>query len=212
MKKGIIGAVLGVVALTTIVAGTSNVPVSALSFFGLEIDLAEPTQPLMHPKSAITITSNSKLAHSLKTQDSLDDGCLQYSNHEYEVCVAYIFNASLADLLPYYTYTHSPNKELANSVSYRLDSRYTGQANSLLRSRVASWPSGNMDVGIPSIKILSIHANLTANTATLITEESWKVRTESGQVVFQETDVHHAITLQRVPSYLLHKWIVSSMQ
>src|SRR3981081_797692 len=119
MKRGIAGTMVGVLAISVIVVATSNVPASALSLFGFEINLAEPAHIQQRPKSTNT-TNNLAPTHGNNVQNPSDDGCLQYANHEYEVCVAYIFNASLADLSPYYKYIHSLDSSLASFVSYRL--------------------------------------------------------------------------------------------
>lgn len=159
------------------------------------------------------VAASSAPASALSTSAThgTNNSCLQFTNHEYEVCTAYIFNSSLADLLPYYEYAHSPNGALSSFVQYRLGSRYTGQAYNVITNRVASWPMGDLDVGVPKIKILSVHSSLATNTATLKTEETWKIKTESGAVVYREKHAVHAITMQRVPSYILHKWVVTNI-
>lgn len=143
---------------------------------------------------------------------STADACLHYTNHEYEVCTAYIANSSLAVLLPYYAYANSTNSSTAGYVSYRLDQRYTGQANMLIRNRVALWPNGSHDVALPYISINSVTSSVAANTATLHTVETWRVTDERGHVIFQEANRAHTITMQRVPSYVLHKWVVTNIQ
>lgn len=138
--------------------------------------------------------------------------CAHYSGHVYEVCTAYLANSSLAVLVPYYKYATSSNGTLARYVSYRLGSRYTGQAKNVIVQRVKGWPTGTHDVAVPVIKILSVHSSLTTNTATLQTEESWKVTTKSGRVIYRETNRHHTVTMHRVQSYLLHKWVVTNLR
>ena len=141
-----------------------------------------------------------------------ENTCAQFTNHEYEVCTAYIFNSIFADLVPYYKFAMSDNASLARLVSFHLDSRFTGQANQLVRQRVAGWPSGEKDVDVPVIKILSVNASLADNSATLRTQETWLVTDQSEHVVFQETDAFHTITLSRVQSYVLHKWVVTDIE
>lgn len=162
--------------------------------------------------SIVATTDELSQLISQATAQLPDNACLQFSNHGYEVCTAYILNASIADLLPYYTFIHSSNVGLSRFVAYRLGSRYTGQAYDAIANRTASWPAGTMTVGVPDIHILSVTANLATNVAQLTTEESWEVRSESGQIVYQEVAVHHTIIMNRTPSYLLHKWVVSAIQ
>lgn len=138
--------------------------------------------------------------------------CLQVTNHEYEVCTAYIANSSLAVLVPYYKYAHSSNATLQRYVTYRLSSRYTGNAYNLIVSRVGSWAPGEYDVEAPHIAITSVNSSLPTNTATLVTHESWTVTDRYGRIVYQENNAQHVITMQRVPSYILHKWVVTSIQ
>jgi hypothetical protein len=191
MRKRVIGGITAAAMVFVVAAGGSA---SALNLFGHNISTS--------PQSATTTAS--------QTSD-LAQPCLRFQNHEYEVCTAYVANASLAVLLPYYEYAKSPNSTLARYVTYRLGSRYTGGAYQKIVNRVATWPIGNHDVAIPSIAIMSVASNLQTNTATLVTRESWKVTTESGQVIYQEVNKQHSIIMQRVPSYLLHKWVVTSI-
>lgn len=148
------------------------------------------------------------------SQDNEDQShpCLQLSNHEYEVCAAYVANSSTAVLVPYYKYARAnDNVSLQRFVTYRLGSRYDAQAYATMKTRVASWPAGKHDVNVPHIKILSVHADLQANTATLITQETWTVTDKNDAVIYQETDQQHTVTMRRVPSHVLHKWIVTSI-
>jgi hypothetical protein len=186
---------------------TSSASASAFSLFGFTISAA--------PQSQNTVSdSNAKSAVNTFLSDAeqeINNSCHQYSNHQYEVCFAYIYNSSLTDLVPYYKYVHSSSNSLARYVSYRLGSRYVGLANQTIASRVAYWPPGNFEVSTPSIRILAVHANLAANTATLHTMETWKVTTQAGRVVYTETDTPHTINMKRVPSYVLHKWVVTEI-
>ncbi|HET6924330.1 MAG TPA: hypothetical protein VFH39_00685 [Candidatus Saccharimonadales bacterium] len=149
---------------------------------------------------------------SIDTGSTTWQTCAHYTNHVYEVCSAYILNAAHADLQPYYKYVHDPNSSVAGFVSYRLGSRYTGGAQRLITQRVANWPSGVNEVDGPDIRILSVTSSLQHNRATLATEESWTVRSASGAVLYQENHVRHTVTMARVPSYLLHKWVVTDIR
>lgn len=185
-----------VIALAVVLGASGTT--SALSIFGFSF----PSVNSSSTRSASTSTA---------TATSTEQACLHYANHVYEVCTAYIANASLGALLPYYEFARSSNPLLADLATHHLGSRYTGQAHNLITNRVAAWPAGEADVSLPDIRILSVHSNLKTNTATLYTEESWKVMTESGRVLFEETNARFRITMHRVPSYILHKWVVTNI-
>jgi hypothetical protein len=137
--------------------------------------------------------------------------CLRFTDHEYEVCSAYIANASLAVLVPYYKYANTGDG-WTRYVTYRLGSRYIGRAHDQIQSRVASWPTGTNEVDAPHIEIMSVTSSLTTNIATLVTKESWRVQSSDRTVLYQEVDQQHVIMMQRVPSYILHKWVVTDVQ
>lgn len=198
-----------VVALVTVLGASA--PVSAFSIFGFNFGSTQPaaseqTQAATDPQQEVDNFLNDIIANTDVNT------CLQFTNHEYEVCTAYIFNSAMADLVPYYKFANSTNTSLARFVSYRLDSRYSGPANSLIRDRVVGWPTGEFDVDVPSIKILSINSSLANNSATLQTIETWRVADDSGNTMYAETNAYHTITMARVQSYVLHKWVVTSMQ
>lgn len=214
MAKGRFGLIGGSVALAVLLASTA--PASAFSFFGLNLGSS-------HAVTTGSAASNSQqLQSGISTQaqqflngmigDASENTCFQWQNHEYEVCTAYIFNSVFADLVPYYKYANSTDASAARFVNYRLGSRYVGQANQLIRDRVASWPMGNYDVDVPSIKILSVNSDLAANSATLRTRETWRVADENHNVIYQEEGMYHTITMARVPSYVLHKWVVTDIE
>ncbi len=159
--------------------------------------------------SGITNNTMSKMAVATS---ATEHPCLRATNHEYEVCSAYVGNSSLAVLVPYYKYANSTNASSAGYVSYRLGQRYVGAANTLLTQRVKAFGVGTNNVSVPTIKILSVSSNLPNNTATLVTQESWLVRSKAGTVVYKETSARHVVTMNRVPSYVLHKWVVSDIR
>ncbi len=192
-----------------------SVPASALSLLGIQ--LGSP------PASAETETANDQQTQSGISdsaanflndivQNANENTCLAFMDHEYEVCTAYIFNSSISVLVPYYDFAKNDNASVARAVSYRLDSRYTGQANALIRARVSQWATGTYDADLPLIRILSVNASLAANKATLRTQETWVVADEHGNVVYREDNAYHTITMARVPSYLLHKWVVTNIE
>lgn len=190
-RSGVAGVVIGLLLAVGI-----TVPASALSLFGHTIGTS-----FQGSTTAATTTQGTNTAQA----------CLHYTNHTYEVCYAYIVNSSLGALLPYYSYAHSGDPLLADAVAFHLNERYVGQANTVVTNRVAGWPAGSTDVGLPDIRVTSVTSSLATNTATLHTVESWKVTGENGQVLFQESNVPHTITMHRVPSYILHKWVVTNI-
>lgn len=192
MKKILVASI---VSLALAIVPLSATPASALSwsdFFGGSSSAQTATQPAV---------------------DETDDEhpCLRATNHEYEVCTAYIANASAAVLVPYYKYANSTDGWQRFS-TYRLSSRYVGDAYMTIQDRTASWPSGVHEVSVPDIHIVSVDSDLADNTATVVTRESWKVTDQTGQIIYQEMDQSHTITMQRVPSYVLHKWVVTNIQ
>lgn len=189
MYKSVMGVAVGMMAAVMLMAGGGA---SALNLFG----------------NTITVQPSPQVAQA---SDQARHDCVQFKNHEYEVCTAYVLNASLETLWPYYAYNTSGNSTLAGFVTYRLGLRYTGQAHDVLTQRVASWPQGSHDVAVPDIDIVSVDSNLSADTATLQTKESWLVTDGGGHVIYQENATPHAITMHRVPSYVLHKWVVSDI-
>jgi hypothetical protein len=145
-------------------------------------------------------------------------GCAHFSRHQYEVCYAYLVNDSLLARVPYYQVGRQP--VLGPPVLARLKSRYYGPARHFLIDQTKGWPR-HVDVSVPSIRIagsISVSANLA--TATIHTVETWLVRSEpragsnSGRVLFAETNARHTVSLQRTPTILclvgdcLHKWVV----
>ena len=155
--------------------------------------------------SSTSITDSSSATNTLKQ-------CLKFQGHIYEVCTAYIVNSQLGALLPYYKYAHSGNISAGKVVSDHLEKRYTGQARQIIVNRIRPWPITEYNVATPAIRIIAVTSDLVNNTATLTTEETWQVRSAAGKVVFQENNVRHTIQMQRMPSYLLHKWVVTSIQ
>lgn len=214
MVKGRIGLISGGMALAVLLASTA--PASAFSLFGINLGSS-------HIVSAVSQAStDQQMRDGISTQSQQflngiignadENTCFQWQNHEYEVCTAYIFNSVFADLVPYYKYANSNDASAARFVNFRLGSRYVDQANELIRDRVASWPLGNYDVDVPTIKILSVNANLATNSATLRTQETWRIADPNHNLIYQESGMYHTITMARVPSYLLHKWVVTAIE
>lgn len=214
MGKGRLGIISGGVALIVLLG--SRVPVSAISIFGLNFSASRPTPAIAQTSTDQQMENGiSKQAESFLNDmvaNANENTCFRYTNHEYEVCTAYLFNSSFADLVPYYKYANSANASAARFANYRLSSRYIGQANEVIRERAAKWPTGDYDVDVPGIKILAVNSSLATNTATLRTQEYWRVTDGNGNVVYLESGMYHNITMARVPSYLLHKWVVTDLE
>lgn len=138
--------------------------------------------------------------------------CLHISRHQYEVCTAYVANASYLARLPFYKFGHSANADLARTFKQHLESRYTGAARAQIERQTANWPSPDeLDVYLPSIHIDSVTVAADLSTATLTTHETWLVRTERGTTLLSERNAPHTIVLARVRGLLLHKWIVTAI-
>ena len=158
-----------------------------------------------------TISTPATKAVSTSYADS-DHPCLHAGNHEYEVCTAYVANSSLAVLVPYYKYAHSKNAATVRYVTYRLGSRYQDDAYVTITSRTAGWPAGNNVVSTPTIEIESVTSDLPSNSATLQTREWWLVTDANGRVLYREDGESHTVSMSRVPSYVLHKWVVTDIR
>jgi hypothetical protein len=221
MKQGLrslvySGAVAAVAALFLIW------PAHALSF--------EPPQIAWPaPGSTVVSTSSSASSYAMNYNVSTVNGvttgtmdvttsdndpehpCLAWQNHEFEVCVAYYMNSSYGARLPFYEAGTNPSPAWARLATYRLESRYAGQARALLENQIAAWPRGDVQVGLPHISIKSVNASLTNNTAILETVESWSVKTLDGQPLFIEDSQPHVIMMQQVPGLFLRKWVVSQI-
>jgi hypothetical protein len=139
--------------------------------------------------------------------------CLHVDRHQYEVCTAYVANASYLARLPFYKLGRSTDQDVARTFKERLESRYTGAARAQLERQTAGWPGpSQLDVFLPTIRIDSVTVAANLSTARLTTHETWLVRTEGGRTLFSERDGAHVITLARVPGLVLHKWVVTSIQ
>jgi hypothetical protein len=139
--------------------------------------------------------------------------CLHADRHQYEVCAAYVANASYLARLPYYKFGHSADADLARTFRERLESRYTAAARSMIERQAAGWPGpSELDVFLPTIRIDSVQVAADLSAARLTTHETWLVRTESGHVLFEERDAAHVISLARVPGLVLHKWVVTAIR
>ncbi len=143
-------------------------------------------------------------------------GCAHFQRHQYEVCYAYVVNDAYLARVPYYEFGRE--RALRHSARTRFASRFYNPARLSIERQARGWPR-NVDVSAPRIRIVGrvfVSANLA--TATLHTIETWRVRAESGRMLFAETNDHHTITLHRTPTMLcalghcLHKWVVVSIR
>ena len=160
---------------------------------------------------ALVVTSLPVSAAPLAATNSTLTQCLRYSGHIYEVCTAYIFNSSIGALEPYYKYGRSSNSYAVQLVINHLTKRYVGTALTTVTNRVNQFPSGTYTVEGPHITILAATSSLTTDSAVLQTRESWTIRAANGAVVYSENNQLHTVIMNRVPSYILHKWVVSKL-
>lgn len=139
-------------------------------------------------------------------------GCAHLARHQYEVCYAYIVNDTYLARVPFYDFGRDRASRAADLT--RFASRFYNPARRSIERQVRGWPR-HVDVQPPRIRIIgrvAVSANLA--TATLHTVETWRVRSESGRVLFAEKNDHHTIALRRTPTMLcafghcLHKWVV----
>lgn len=191
---------IGITSIALLLAPFVSLPATALSWDDIFGGASSPAQQVERGVQAVTN----------EAPDS-EHSCARVENHEYEVCTAYIANSSSAVLVPYYKYAHAEDG-WQRYVTYRLGSRYHGSAYDAMRQRTASWPSGINDVDAPRIHIVSVDSDLSSNTATLVTRESWRVTDQDGNVLYQESDQKHVVTMRRVQSYVLHKWVVTDIR
>lgn len=171
-----------------------------------------------------TSSSNTDEATEISDQASASSECASFVQNNLEVCTAYTFNASLEARLSYYKLGRSTavgyykavqerctGKSAGAAADCRFQSRYYEGALRDLQLQAQSWPA-EVNVDFPRIKIVSVDANVAANSATLSTVESWSVHTRAGESLFIETGAKHTITMQRVQGLVLHKWVVTSIR
>ena len=161
-------------------------------------------------------TSLLAVAGPVSAKDSDLQACARWQNHLFEVCAAYVFNDASFSLQPYYKYVHSDS--ILAPLGNRFFLKYKGQAQQLLKRRVASWPHGTNEVEGPDIRILSARSSLSCNRGVLITRESWRVTSQNGRTLYNETAQLHTVLLRRVPdqrfkfgSHVLHAWVVYNL-
>jgi hypothetical protein len=174
---------------------------------------ATTTRPRTTPPQAPPSTLGPTGPSAKDATRTAADSCLHISRHQYEVCVAYVANASYLARLPFYKFAYSPNADLARASRQRLESRYSGTARAQIERQTATWPApGELDVYLPSIRIDAVRVAADLSTATLTTHETWLVRTQHGATLFSERNARHTITLARVPGVVLHKWVVTAIR
>ncbi|MCW3005359.1 MAG: hypothetical protein JWQ20_4657 [Conexibacter sp.] len=217
MKLAFVGAIcaMGLVACTPQTQSSNGNPVPSPT-------TAVATTEVVSPPS--DVTPSAEVLPEITSKSEVDNQCLTFSEHAYEVCTAYLFNASLDARLPFYKLGRSTGvgyykailegctgRSAGPAATCRLKSRYYGQAQSYLLAQTAGWPD-EVDVSLPRISIEGVDSDLAANTAVLSTTETWQVRTKSGDILFAESGQHHTITMKRIQGLILHKWVVTSIQ
>lgn len=198
-----IASVLGMAVMTACSpTGSLTVPTSSSS----------PSTTTMSPYASTPTPSASSGATSGR---GVTD-CLAYTDHVYEVCVAYVWNDAHASLQPYYKYVHSDSS--LSFLKDRLALKYQGQALQVVQQRTANWPAGTNTVDGPEIAILSARSSLACDKAVLTTRENWTVRMSNGHVLYQENGQFHTIVLRRTPderfrygNSVLHQWVVDAI-
>lgn len=189
-------------------AKPNGVPTCLFACSDHDADNASPastTRPLLMPPPA----DSTPLSQPVAVRDT--DPCLSTAPRHVEVCTAYVSNSTLFARVPFYRYATSTNRALAQDVTNRLASRYSGQAFQYVYNQVTGWPS-TVDVAAPSISIRTVDVTPDQNFATLTTVETWRVTTEQGAPLFVENGAFHTVHMARVPGVILHKWVVTSIQ
>lgn len=133
--------------------------------------------------------------------------CAHISRHQYEVCSAYFYASGLR----WAFYRYGRGQTLGSVVKDKLEDRYWSSARAQIERQAAGWPA-DVETTAPRITIVAISVNQAITSATLTTRESWDIQAQNGPVLFQETRATHHITLKKVPSILLHKWVVTSIR
>jgi hypothetical protein len=180
-----------------------------------------PTPATPHTSSAPSPATTPALP-VVDSPASAGDVCAATAQDQYEICFAYVFNATLLARVPFYLSSRSAapgfydafqegcdGHNLGQAAKCRLWSRYYRAARPALEQQVAGWPS-DVHVDYPHIRIVSVKADLTTGTATILTRETWRV-TAGGKVLLAETNQPHTVTLRQVRGLFLHKWVVTSI-
>ncbi|HET9174425.1 MAG TPA: hypothetical protein VFN56_04035 [Candidatus Saccharimonadales bacterium] len=172
--------------------------------------------PTIAPSS---VPPSSTTAPSTPATESGLEGCKpyfdlsQYTNHEYEVCVAYVSNAADIALQGYYKYGNNATSYVRDAAQHHIETRYWDQPRSIIEQRVASWPATSSITGNnveESITVMNVTANLGADRGLLQTEEAWHVTAPNGTVLFSQPEHAGRITMcrGRLPGHILHEWVV----
>jgi hypothetical protein len=190
----------------------------------------DPSQPV--PTSASPSAASAPAAPSataevstqIDSSTAAQAACARFSQHEYEVCFAYLVNDTLLARVPFYQGSRSQapgyyhailegcvGQTLGEAAKCRLWSRYYDPARAALEQQVAGWP-GDVDVDFPRVSIVAVQSDLGTNTAIIQTQETWRVTAADGTVLFAENNQPHTITLRRVQGLALHKWVVISIK
>ncbi len=178
--------------------------------------LSKPTTPTATTSVTPTATASATAATTQTTSSPSLAVCGTYTNHLYEVCVAYVWNDAHWSLQPYYKYVHSGS--LLSFLKDRLALKYHDAALQAIQQRTASWPHGTNTVDGPDITILTARSRLACDRAVLTTRENWTVRASDDTVLYQEHQQPHTVILRRIPDkrfeydgHVLHQWVVYAL-
>lgn len=148
-----------------------------------------------------------------------------FRSRKLEVCYAYIVGDVDLALVPYLSFGTTTNYDLNKPLVELMRYGFRGKARQRIVRRVINWPGGIKRVD-HSIKLVSAHPVERRNRATLITRESWSIKTLSGrQLEPSEHNCQHRVFLRRVPGVSrkvfmrflhrkvgFHKWAVYKVQ
>jgi hypothetical protein len=146
-------------------------------------------------------------------------GCAPYfdtatfTNHEYEVCTAYVVNSADIALQAFYKLGNNSIGLSAETARSHFETRYYDQPRQAIEQEVASWPTTSGIFGNSveqSVTVMSLSSNESQDRGVLQTQESWKVTAQNGTVLLDEPMKIKDITMcrGRLPGHPLHEWAV----
>ncbi len=136
-----------------------------------------------------------------------------YTNHEYEVCTAYVYNAGQVALQGFYKYGNNEVLYVADAARHHFENRYWEQPRETIEAAVDTWPKTSSVRGntvAQTVTVQSLSANLEADRAVLQTRESWRVIQPDGTLLYNEPVHDKDVTMcrGRQPGHPLHEWVV----
>lgn len=137
------------------------------------------------------------------------------TNHELEVCTAYMGNSAEVALQGIYKFGNNRASYLADGAKHHFETRYYAGPRQAVEKRVRSWPKTSSFTGnrvAEDVDLVSLSSNLQADRAVLKTRESWKVTSPDGKVLYREPRHNRDITMcrGRLAGHPLHEWFVVS--